>query len=112
MDTYPNVEHDKKIKGSVEEKCANAEGLGEFEPWYLELGETEYVNKVEEDPFQEKPYGLAVVFYYPDPIVQLPGHEGSIEAEGVEALCRRIDDMEGYQRVCGICSLLCQGGLW
>lgn len=69
MVTYPNIEHDKKIKDGVQEKCADTEGLGKFEPRYLELGQTEYVNEVEENPLQEEPHRLAVVFHHPDPVI-------------------------------------------
>lgn len=111
MSTYPYVEHDEKIKGRVEEEDDDAKGLRELKPWYLELRQPKYEDEVEEDPFQEEPHGLAVVLDDYDPVVHLPGHEDDIEAEGVEALRRRIDDVEGYQRIGRVLSLRRQRSL-
>lgn len=93
MAAYPYVHHHKKVKNHMKEKRADAEYLAELEPWYPELNQAKYEGKVDARPFHEEPHRLAIVLHDHDPVVHLPGHEDNIEAEGVEALCRRIDDV-------------------
>lgn len=93
MATYPYIHHDKKIKNHVEEKRGNRKDLTELEPWYPELGQAKNEGKVDARPFHKEPQRLTVVLHDHDPVVHLPSHEDDIKAEGVEALCRRIDDV-------------------
>ncbi len=91
--SYPNVEHEQPVKDGVEEKGHDHEGLRQLQPWYPQLGQPKQKGAVDGNPFQEEPERLCVLLDQLGPVVELPGQEGGIEAEGVEALCRGIEEV-------------------
>lgn len=91
-----------------------ASRLCQLQPRDPELREAHYEDEVNDVPFEEQPDRVGLVLHQADPFVELPGHEGHVEPEGIEALCRRIEDRKGYHWVaCGLLSSwLVLGSLW
>ena len=90
---YPNIKHEQPVKDGVAEECADHEGLRQLQPWYPQLRQPKEKCEVDGDPFQEQPEGLCVLLNQLCPVVKLPGQQAYIEAEGVETLCRGIEDV-------------------
>lgn len=80
----------------MDEKEHDDDGLGQLQPWDPQLGQTEEHAEVDGDPLEEEPEGLGVVVDDAQPVVQLPCPQQHVDAAGVVALCRSIEDGEGY----------------
>lgn len=93
---YPNIEHHDKVEGSMAEEQDNRSHLGQLKPWYPQLGQTKEEGELDEDPFQKEVCAVVLILHQRYPVVELPGHEGHVYTGGIEALCRRIEDGEGY----------------
>ena len=90
---YPNVEHEQPVEEGMEEKGRHYKGLRQLKPWYPQLWQAKEKCAVYGDPFQKEPEGLCVFLDQLGPVVELPGQKGGIEAKGVEALCRGVEDV-------------------
>lgn len=102
---YPDIEHQHEIESSMAAEQENGSELGQLEPWYPQLGQAKEEDEFDNDPFQEEPCAVVLVFHQRYPVVELPGHKACVYSRGIEALCRRIEDGEGYDWVPG--GILC-----
>lgn len=113
VNAYRDVEHQHEIENGMCEEQDEASGLRQLQPRYPEFRKTHDEHKVDDVPFEEQPDRVGPVLHQAHPLVELPGHEGYVEPEGIEALCRRIKDGEGYNWVAArLLSWLILGGLW
>lgn len=96
---YRDVEHQDEVENGMPKEQYEAGRLCQLEPRYPKLRKTHYEYEVDDVPFEEEPDRVGLVLHQADPFVELPSHEGYVEPEGIEALCRRIEDCERYDWV-------------